>query len=128
MAETITKKLVQINNTEILKSWITKYSVGYMTLWGDDTGRDLEGNENGTFKGLYPKIFLGIKRLTTDQMSALLVLLNLVTFNVTYYDPETKDYKTLPNYRADFTVDLESTKSGKYRAFEVNLIPRQKRT
>jgi hypothetical protein len=125
--EVINKELVKINDTTIPKSWITKYDLGYMTLWGDDTGRDLNGDENGTFKGIYPKIFLSIKKTTSDEMQWILNLLNLVTFNLTYYDPQFKDYRTLPNYRADFTVSLKSTKSGKYEGFEVNIIPRKKR-
>jgi hypothetical protein len=127
MADVITKNLLQINSTVIPKSFLTKFKLGYMTLWGDDTGRDLEGDENGTFKGIYPKIFIRIKRTTSDEMQWILQLLNLVTFNLTYYDPEFKDYKTLPNYRADFEIDLLSTKSGKYDGFDVNIIPRKKR-
>ncbi len=127
MTEVIDKELVKINSTVIKKSFITGYRIGYMTLWGDDSGRDIEGTDHGTVKGIFPKIFLRIKQLTTDEMSELLLLLNLVTFDLTYYDAETKGYKTIPNYRADFEVDLISTKSGKYRGFEVNLIPRTKR-
>jgi len=121
--------LIQIDGILIPNNYILRsgYEVAFNTLWGADTGRDMAGNENGTLIGMFPKVSVTFRKLNRDEMKYVLSLLNRVNFQLTYYDPEKDMLLTLPNYRADFSVPLISTKNVKYESFKVDFIPRRKR-
>ena len=40
-----------------MAQYLTKAKFGYHKIWGKDTGRALSGDNSGTLKGIYPKIF-----------------------------------------------------------------------
>ena len=95
-----------------LSNYITSAKFGYHKLWGDDTGRNLNGDFSGTFSGVYPKITLTFKPLNNSEIQTIAPILNKPTQTVTYDDPE-KGRISINTYNNDWEVTYENISNGK---------------
>lgn len=117
--------LIKINNTDLpkLKAW----KLGRNKLWAD-ANRNMAGELNSTFIGLFPKISLEFTYTTEDEMQTLVNLLDNPFFNVSFWNPGTKTIKTGEYYAGDFDIPIFSVERGLYMPFNVNLVPKSKIT
>lgn len=95
-----------------LANYLTNAKFGYHKLWGEDTGRALNGDWTGSFNGIYPKITLTFKPLTNSEIRVVAPILNKPTQSVTYDDPE-KGRITINTYNNDWEVTYENVSMGK---------------
>lgn len=95
-----------------LADYTTSAKFGYHKLWGDDTGRNLNGDFSGSFSGVYPKITLTFKPLTDTEIRIVAPILNKPTQTVTYDDPE-KGRTTIYTYNNDWEVTYENVSNGR---------------
>jgi len=107
-----------------LSQYITSAKFGYHKLWGDDTGRNLDGDFSGTGKGVYPKITLTFKPLTNAEMQVVAPILNKFTQTITYDDPE-KGRTTINTYTNDWEANYENVARG--RGVQIAFISIKKR-
>lgn len=117
--------LLLINGVKVPK--LTKYQVGYKKLWSSDTGRSMTGENKGTLIGIFPKLEITVGRLTGNEMSTLLSLLNVANANVTYYDPEYKKVTTASFYFGDIDIELLRKSQMNYKSFSFSIIANKKR-
>lgn len=68
--------------------YITKARFGYHKIWGKDTGRSLSGDNSGTLKGIYPKITMTFRKLSSEEVGIILSLFNKAENKVTFYNPD----------------------------------------
>lgn len=120
------------NQVLIIDNWVVpkliKYAVNYNKLWADDSGRDMSGQNKGTLLGIFPKLNVDVGEFNEDDMSSFLSKVNKSSFNIDWYDAETKSMrKGISYYVNDYTIDLKSTKRMVYKSFSFNLIPNKKR-
>lgn len=112
--------LLLINNVKINK--ILQYKIGYMKLWASNTGRNMAGSNRGTMIGIFPKLFIKIGKMTEDEMSEFLSLVNKASADVTYYDTEYKRQVTASFYFGDAIDELNRKRDMTHKAIEINII------
>lgn len=118
--------LLRINNTKIVG--LKEYKIGYDKLWSN-AERLMSGRISATLIGIFPKLQLVFRDgLTEDQVSQLINLLDQDYFNVTYFDPKTKVTITARYYAGDYDIELLDKSRGLYKAFNVNLVPVDRRS
>ena len=109
--------------------YITQVEYQYPKLWGDDTGRSLDGDFSGTLSGIYPKIILTFKKLTKAQLQIIAPILDKAEQSLTYYDPVKAQNITIKTYTGDWGI-VNKTKIGngrKNEGFQISFIARKKR-
>lgn len=118
--------LLRINNTKIVG--LKEYKIGYDKLWSNPE-RLMSGRISATLIGIFPKLQLVFRDgLTEDQVSQLINLLDQDYFNVAYFDPKTKGIITAQYYAGDYDIELLDKSRGLYKAFNVNLVPVDRRS
>ncbi len=113
--------LLKIDNQSVpgLKS----YKVTHAKLWRD-AERNMAGDIRATLIGIYPKLELEFGgELLEDDISSIVAKLDQPYFGVTYFDPKSKTTKTAQYYAGDYSVELDEKTKGRYKPFQVNLIP-----
>lgn len=118
--------LLRINNTKIVG--LKEYKISYAKLWSN-AERLMSGRVSATLIGIFPKLQLMFRDgLTEDQVSQIINLLDQDYFNVAYFDPKTKGTITAQYYAGDYDVELLDKSRGLYKAFNVNLVPVDRRS
>ena len=98
----------------------------YNKLWAGDTGRNLAGSLSGTLIGIFPKITLTFRKLTKAEMNIVAPVLDSATQQLSYYDPSTNTFETLPTYTGDWGY-VNKRISQKNDSFEIAFISRERR-
>lgn len=102
---------------------LLKYETLYAKLWADDSGRNMAGDMEGTLIGIYPKLQLTIGRCNEEETAQLLSLFNRPYMTVTFYDAETRGFKTAKYYSNDMSTSLIRQSIMRYDSFSINIIP-----
>ena len=117
--------LITINGTAI--PGLKEYKVSYNKLWRD-ADRNMNGEVRATLIGIFPKIELVFRdALTENQVNQIINLLDQSYFNVTYYDPKTKNNVTAQYYAGDYTVEVLERGRKLFKTFSVPLVPVSRR-
>lgn len=97
---------IDINSLQVngisLGSYITSAEYQYNKLWGSDSGRNLAGDQSGSFLGVYPKIIVTFRKLTKTEMEVIAPLIDNPYQTVRYYDPYKKAYTEMSTYTGDY--------------------------
>lgn len=99
----IDKNSLIVNNIN-LGNYIVEVRYGYNKLWGNDSGRNLAGTQNGTLNGIFPKIIVQFRKLTKSELELLVPILDSTKQTVQYYDPNKKAMTTMTTYTSDYEV------------------------
>lgn len=107
-----------------LSPYITNIEYQYPKLWGDDTGRNLAGNFNGTLLGIFPKFIVTFRKLSSSELQTIAPILDKKYQTVTYSDP-VKGTISKKTYTGDWSAKYKNT--GKADGFTVSFICTTKR-
>lgn len=116
--------LLKINGTRI--PYIRSYKVERAKLW-KNSERNMSGDVRAVLVGVFPKIIIQVGHTTQEQMSNLTALLDNDFFEVEYFDVRSQDVVTAKYYAGDYEVELDNKSKGRYKPFDVNLVPVSKR-
>ena len=105
---------------------IVSYKVSRAKLW-KDSDRNMSGDVRATLIGIFPKIQLQIGYTTQAEMAELTELFDKDFFTVTWFDVRTQETNSAKYYASDYDVELDSKSKGRYKPFNVNLVPVSKR-
>lgn len=98
----------------------------YPKYWGKDTGRNLRGSFSGTLLGVFPKLVLQFRSLSQQELEVIAPILDKQQQTVTYYDPSTKNYKTIHTYSGDWSVVNKGINQNE--GFQVSFIAEDRRS
>ena len=116
--------LVQIDGIKI--PHIVTYKIGRAKLW-KDSDRNMNGDIRATLIGIFPKITMQVGYTTQEEMSQLTQLLDKDFFTVTWFDVRIQATVSTQYYAGDYEVELDNKSKGRYKPFEVSLVPVSKR-
>lgn len=119
-----TGDLVKINNNII--PHIVSYKIGRAKLW-QGSERNMNGDIRASLIGIFPKIVMTVGYTTQAEMSALTQLLDQDYFTVTWFDVRIQETVSTQYYAGDYEVELDNKTKGRYKPFEVSLVPVSKR-
>ncbi len=117
---------IKINNIS-MGQYLLSAKYEHNKLWGDDTGRNLNGSFSGTLKGIFPKLILTFRKLTQAEMNIIAPILDSATQTVKYYDPTTNSNKTITTYTGDWGYENKRIAT-KNESFDCSFIARERRT
>ena len=116
--------LVQINGTTL--PHLVTYKIGRAKLW-KNADRNMNGDVRATLIGIFPKIIMKVGYTTQEEMSQLTQLLDQDYFTVTWFDVRIQQTVSTQYYASDYEVELDNKEKGRYKPFDVNLVPVSKR-
>lgn len=119
-----TGDLVKINGTTF--DHLVTYKIGRAKLW-KNADRNMAGDVRATLIGIFPKIKMKVNYTTQEQMSRLTQLLDQDFFEVEWFDVRIQDTVITQYYASDYDIELDNKEKGRYKPFEVNLVPVSKR-
>lgn len=114
---------IKINSTTLTK--VRKYAVQRNKLW-TDAGRNMAGDLRATFVGIFPKINVEFTYMTGDEMKALMLLIDLPSFTLSWWDEVTQTYKSGSYYAGDFEMSYFDKTKALYEPLKINFIPYSK--
>ena len=116
--------LVKINGAVV--PHIVSYKIGRAKLW-KSAERNMSGDVRATLIGIFPKISIKVGYTTQEEMSALTQLLDQDYFTVEWFDVRIQATVSTQYYASDYDTELDDKTKGRYKPFEVNLVPVSKR-
>ena len=123
----VNKDSIYINNIS-MGQYLLSAKYEYNKLWGSDSGRNLAGKMTGTLIGIFPKITLTFRKLTTIEMNTISAILNSSEQTLTYFDPELNTSKTISTYTGDWSyTNNRIVPSKQDGSFECAFISRERR-
>lgn len=93
-----------IINGVSMGQYITQAQYGYCKLFGEDTGRNLNGDFSGSLTGIFVKLVLQFQPLTKSELEIIAPILDSARQTVTYYDPYKKQTTTMTTYTGDYEI------------------------
>lgn len=120
----IDKDSIRVNGVS-LGQYIIEAEYQYNKLWGEDSGRNLAGDQSGTFLGVYPKVIVTFRKLTKAEMEIIAPLIDNPYQTFRYYDPYKKAYNTITTYTGDYNFlnkNIIGRKSHKNESFQISFI------
>jgi len=122
----IDQNSIIINNVPV-GQYLTQVDYEYNKLWANDSGRNLAGKQTGTLIGIFPKLILYFRKLTTAELHTLAPILDSARQTVTYYDDNKGQNVTMTTYTGDWKATSKS-KNGKADGFQCSFISVEKRS
>lgn len=124
----VNKDSIVINGVS-MGQYLTEVDFQYPKLWGEDSGRVLNGDMSATYVGVFPKIVLSFRRLTKDELELIVPILDSEAQTFTYYDPFKRQTISIQTYTGDWSVKNKGImKNGRTNeTFEISFIARKKR-
>lgn len=116
--------LVQIDGITI--PHLVTYKIGRAKLW-KNAERNMSGDIRATLVGIFPKIIMKVGYTTQEEMSQLTQILDKDFFTVTWFDVRVQALVSTQYYASDYEVELDNKSKGRYKPFEVSLVPVSKR-
>ena len=118
-----------IINGVSMGQYIVQAQYGYLKLWGEDSGRNLNGDMVASLIGIFPKLILQFKPLTQSEMEIITPIIDSARQSVTYYDPTKKTNVTIQTYTGDYEIVNKNIISGMFKneGFQVSFISTKKR-
>ena len=119
-----TSDLVKINGTRL--PHVVSYKIQRAKLW-KNSERNMAGDIRATLVGIFPKIIVQVGYTTQEQMANLTALLDQAFFTVEWFDVRIQETITAQYYASDYNIELDNKYKGRYKPFEVSLVPVSKR-
>lgn len=126
----IDKDSIKVNGIS-MGQYLLNAQYQYNKLWGEDSGRNLVGDQSGTFLGVYPKFVLTFRRLTKAEMEIIVPLIDAPYQTFTYYDPNKKANNAITTYTGDYQFEnngIIGHKGRRNSSFDVSFIAVSRRT
>lgn len=126
----INKNSLKVNGTS-LGQYITEVEYQFNKLWGEDSGRNLAGDQSGTFLGVYPKIVVTFRKLTKAEMEIITPIIDSPYQTVTYYDPTKKTNVSMSTYTGDYSFsnnNIIGQHNHKNKGFQISFIAVSRRS
>lgn len=126
----IDKDSFKINNISI-GQYISNIEYQYPKLWGSDSGRNLAGDQTGTFLGVYPKFVITFRKLTKTELEYLTPILDSAYQTIRYYDPLKKAYNEINTYCGDYNFsnkNIVGQNGHKNESFQISFISVSRRS
>lgn len=117
--------LVKINGVAFPQH-LVEYKIGRNKLW-KNSDRNMNGDVRATLIGIFPKIQMKVNYTSQEEMASICEILDQDFFNVTWFDVRVQDVVTAQYYASDYMVEMDSKTKGRYKPFEVSLVPVSKR-
>lgn len=117
-------ELVKIDG-ETLPHLVT-YKIGRAKLW-QNAERNMNGDVRATLIGIFPKIIMQVNYTSQEEMAHLTELLDRDYFTVTWFDVRVQEVVSTQYYASDYEIELDNKQKGRYKPFEVSLVPVSKR-
>lgn len=105
--------------------YLVQVEYQYPKLWGEDSGRNLAGDQTGTLLGVFPKLILQFRKLTPQELQTLTPIFDSQNQRVTYYDPFKQNNITITTYTGDWSVVNKGI--GINEGFQISFIATSKR-
>lgn len=119
-----TGDLVKIDGVSL--PHLVTYKVQRAKLW-KDAQRNMNGDVRATLIGIFPKIIMQVNYTTQEEIAEIVELLDRDYFTVTWFDVRLQETVSTKYYAGDYEVELDSKNKGRYKPFNVNLVPVSKR-
>lgn len=119
-----TGDLVKVNGTRL--PYVMSYKIGRAKLW-KNSERNMAGDIRATLVGIFPKIIVQVGYTSQEQMANLTALLDQDFFEVEWFDVRIQETITTRYYASDYEIELDNKYKGRYKPFEVSLVPVSKR-
>lgn len=100
--------------------YLTQVKFGYYKLWSSDSGRTLSGKMTGTLIGIFPKIIMSFRSLTTEELTYLAPHFDNARQTIKYIDPNKNDQITMETYTGDWEITYKNINKG--QAFDLSFI------
>lgn len=101
--------LFKINGRDWTGSILTPFKGGRPKLWsGEDTGRTLSGEMQGTLIGIFPKFTVQFHPESEIDLSELMTVLDGASQEVSHYNPITRSLVNLGTYTSDYEYEIIS--------------------
>lgn len=100
--------------------YLTQVKFGYYKLWSSDSGRTLSGKQTGTLIGIFPKIIMSFRALTTEELTYLAPHFDNARQTIKYPDPNKNDQITMETYTGDWEITYKNMNKG--QAFDLSFI------
>lgn len=109
--------------------YLVEVEYEYNKLWGEDSGRNLAGDQSGTLLGIFPKLIMHFRRLTKSELELLAPIFDSATQSVTYYDPNKQTSVTMQTYTGNWKITNRHLvdDNRKNENFQISFIPKKKR-
>ena len=120
----IDKNSFKVNGVS-LGQYITNIEYQYNKLWGEDSGRNLAGEQSGTFLGVFPKFVVSFRKLTKTELEYLIPSLDTPYQTITYYDPYKKTNVSIATYSGDYSFsnkNIIGESSHRNEGFDISFI------
>lgn len=124
----VDKDSIVINGVS-MGQYILEAKYGYNKLWGEDSGRNLNGDMISTLIGIFPKIILQFRKLTPSELEIITPILDTARQTVSYYDPTKHQQTTMTTYTGDYEITNKRiiNNGAKNEGFNVSFISVSKR-
>jgi len=119
-----TGDLVKVNGTRL--PYVMSYKISRAKLW-KNSERNMSGDIRASLVGIFPKIIVQVGYTTQEQMANLTALLDQDFFTVEWFDVRVQETITAKYYASDYDIELDNKYKGRYKPFEVSLVPVSKR-
>lgn len=93
--------------------YLTQVKYGYHKLWSSDSGRALSGKMSGTLIGIFPKIIMTFRTLTTKELTTLAPHFDNPQQTIQYMDPNKNKQITMQTYTGDWDNTYKDMEKGK---------------
>lgn len=117
--------LLKINGTDYTGKILTPFKIGRHKLWGEDTGRVMSGEMQGTLIGIFPKLTVLFYPKTPTELANLMIALDSASQSLDYYNPKTQSLSSFGTYTNDYEVNLINL-DPYYAEVQVSFIARAK--
>ena len=124
----LNKDSIIINGVS-MGQYIVEAKYGYNKLFGEDSGRNLNGDMVASLIGIFVKIIVQFRPLTQSEMEIITPILDAPRQSVTYYDPTKHANVTMQTYTGDYEITNKNIVGGlhKNEGFQVSFIATKKR-
>ena len=113
------KNSIYMNNISMGK-YLTQVKFGYYKIWSSDSGRTLSGKMSGTLVGIFPKIIMSFRSLTTKELTDLAPHFDNERQTIKYMDPNKNSQVTMKTYTGDWEIVYKNMNKG--QAFDLSFI------
>lgn len=121
----INKNSITLNGTNV-GTYLLSVKYSYNKLWGSDTGRNLAGTMTGTLIGIFPKLTLHFRKLSSSDLHTIATIIDGDSVTVGYWDPNKNEQVTFGAYTGDW--EYESNRVGNASDFEVSFTSLSRRS
>lgn len=99
----VDKDSIIINGVS-MGQYLLEAKFGYHKIWGEDSGRKLNGDMTSTLIGVFPKLTLNFRKLKQNELETIAPILDSARQTTTYYDINKKSKVTMTTYAGDYEI------------------------